>query len=742
MRSRLFWLTCAGLLVVMLAACGGHSVVTPPPSGFTHLSAQAVDNDGNPLAGASVRVDGKDTGVTTDANGNFTVPASAFPRGGKAAHEMSFGKDGVVLGAEDVVPEDNADGTISFGQGDGTATVTGTIYDEVTGDPIDQAEVLLFSIDLGVFLTQSNQGVYSVENVAAGDWQVAAFKLGYNPQMASVSVADGATVTQDLALSPIGSITPGDGLKVKGVLRDSKTNAPIGGAHLELMADTGYCGMPETSVYNDVKGGFDETPSGGAVGAADSSDPGCMPYRYDPQYQETTSNADGTFEFDNDVVGYSIWMNYSADGYLPGSHYEDINGKTGELDLELTLDPLVLTSISGKVVDEHGDAVEGAYVEFIFGAGGGPILANMDVPAGMDLQDMAANGGEVRSDTGSPPPPAAMGMPGADGTAGWAEWESANSGGGPAPDSNSGADNSLMQRYRYEHQKGSRSASDDAPYFNGYYSATTGADGTFEFTDVPAGQYYVFASAYKHLTYNGEFEAKEDPAENYVEIELPEVPVGAVEGTVTDDEGNPIEDALVNCTQPYVDPFTYTDAAGHYRIENVPTGDWIVGAYKTGFLTVSKDATVTENQTVAVDLVLTKYEAPPMDTITITGRLSDGADNTGIESADLVFTPVDDTLGGEYHRHVVTGTNGEYSTTLIPNTEYNLLVQKTGYMDLYTRIYVDSEYPQLDLMLWKIGSNGGGWGGTVRPPMPPDGGPGNTEPGGGGGTDPGEPQPL
>ena len=26
---------------------------------------------------------------------------------------------------------------------------------------------------------------------------------------------------------------------MKGVLRDSKTDAPIGGAHLELMADTG-----------------------------------------------------------------------------------------------------------------------------------------------------------------------------------------------------------------------------------------------------------------------------------------------------------------------------------------------------------------------------------------------------------------------------------------------------------------------------------------------------------------------
>ena len=51
--------------------------------------------------------------------------------------------------------------------------------------------------------------------------------------------------------------------------------------------------------------------------------------------------------------------------------------------------------------------------------------------------------------------------------------------------------------------------------------------------DVPAGTYYVFASAYRHLPYNGEFEAKEDAAENDVPITLPNVPVGSVEGTVT-----------------------------------------------------------------------------------------------------------------------------------------------------------------------------------------------------------------
>jgi len=38
-----------------------------------------------------------------------------------------------------------------------------------------------------------------------------------------------------------------------------------------------------------------------------------------------------------------------------------------------------------------------------------------------------------------------------------------------------------------------------------------------------------------------------------------------------------------------------------------------------------------------------------------------------------------------------------------------------GYEDLYTRIYVDSSWPEMDYWLWKIGSSGGGWVGGGMP---------------------------
>ena len=74
-------------------------------------------------------------------------------------------------------------------------------------------------------------------------------------------------------------------------------------------------------------------------------------------------------------------------------------------------------------------------------------------------------------------------------------------------ESGTGVDNTLMQRYRFVHQQHTTSAAEP---FDGYYSATTGADGKVSCEDVPAGTYWVFASAYKHLTCNAEFTAAED----------------------------------------------------------------------------------------------------------------------------------------------------------------------------------------------------------------------------------------
>src|SRR6185369_14654524 len=115
---------------------------------------------------------------------------------------------------------------------------------------------------------------------------------------------------------------------------------------------------------------------------------------------------------------------------------------------------------------------------------------------------------------------------------------------------------------------------------------------------------------------------EEDSAQNTETFVISEVPVGSVEGTVTDSETNePLEDVLVNATQPNVDPFSYTDASGHFRIDNIPEGSWIISGFKSGYLTVSKDASISADGVVTVNLSLQKYEAPEVELLQFSGSV-------------------------------------------------------------------------------------------------------------------------
>lgn len=749
------------MLLLALSACGGSATITPPPAGFDRLTAQVLDAKGAPLAGLAVRVEGADTGLTTDGAGGFTLLAANFPNGVDASNEISLGRNGVVVATEDVIPSADPDLTIALEGDGGTGSVSGNAVNKITGGLVDGVQVTLFSLNGGVYQDTTVNGAYSFTGVGTGSWQLVAYAQGYNPGMAFVNVTDGQQTTMDIPLSPDGQVAPGDGIKVRGHLTNSKTGAPIEGAFISLMADTGYVGIEPWLGMPNADGTLKDSPppsTGGDAGGAPTDVATGMPFYYDPQYQETTTAADGSFEFTNDVVGLGLYLNYSAEAYLSGYQSVDISGRSDDLDLDLTLEPLTMTSAKGVVKDQDGAPVEGAYVEFIFAGQTGIPMPMYDnaMPPTMDLNDMAQAGAETRDNTGNAPPP----RPEDPATSGG----SGDSGGVPAaggaPGSPSGPnmDNEWMQKFRFENQTGHGTS--DVGFFNGYYSATTGADGKFNFAELPAGQYYVCATAYKHLPFSNTFEVDEDPAQNDFLATVPEIPVGSVEGTVTDENGDPLPDVLVNATQPYVDPFTYSDASGHYRIDNVPAGQWIISGFKNGYITASHDTEISENSVAHVDLALTTYTAPATDTVIFSGRVVNGGDikadgtldtGSGVSGADMVFTPTEAEFGG-YYRHIQSGSGGAFSTDLIPASEYNVLIQAPDFQDVYMRVYVDSSYPQMDFYMWPAsgGPGGGGWGGgVIMPPVPgsptnpddPSGGGGSSEPGrpgGGGGSDPGD----
>ncbi|MBN2082645.1 carboxypeptidase regulatory-like domain-containing protein [bacterium] len=757
MSNRLCMLILVLLIGLVAASCGGGT--TDPPVNFTRLTAQVLDSQGAPMAGLAVRVEGSATGVTSDANGTFSLTANAFPNGVTATNEISVGRDGLVLGNLDVVPAEDTDLVLKFGDNFGLTvpggtepgtnpnpgatpgTLSGHVYDDVNADPLGDVELTLYSSWGELLFTSSNiSGEYNFGTVPAGDWQLLASKSGYYPEAASISIPEGIDVVQHLSLVPKNVIKPGDGVIVRGVILDSETSAPVAGATVSLFADTGWCGMPEPAVYDDIAYAdvevlVDSAESNSQGPTAnpvwyeedpddwegdDDKDASVAAYMYEPQYLETTTAADGSFEFEDEIVAYSVWLDFYADGYLNGNHYEYIEGRQGTLVLNLTMDAYVETSISGTVVDENSAPVAGAYVEFIYAGSYDVIPFDMAVPGGMGMDDVAEESRASWETFDSPPPPSTND---AGGSGGWDDWaeEAADTLNGATgtpqagtTDSGSGVDNALMQRFRWENQQANRGTS-QADYFTGYYSTVTDETGAFNFEDVPAGYYYVFASAYRHLPYSADLEIVENPTDNVFPIVVANVPVGAVQGTVVDENGNPVPDCLVNATQPNVDPFTYSDETGHYLIENVPTGTWTISAYKSGYLTRSEDTEITDGGTATINLVIDHYTPAEPTTINYGGHVINGSTNGGVVNADLVFTPVNNEYGG-WFQHVLSEDNGAYAAVLIP-TEYNVLIQKDGYEDLYIRIWVDSLYPSMDFWLYEIGTSGGPWGGGGIAPM-------------------------
>lgn len=345
-------------------------------------------------------------------------------------------------------------------------------------------------------------------------------------------------------------------------------------------------------------------------------------------------------------------------------------------------------------------------------------------------------------------------MPLADGTEpamrDWVETATdaaAESGGGaamgaPAPTAgeqggNNGFDNPLMMKYLYE-QRQQRESSQAEPmppdYFVGYYSVQSDENGDFTIDGIAAGPYIVFANAYRHLPFSGNAEIAEDGSTT-VDIVLEEVPVGSVEGDVTDEDGNPLPDVLINCVQPNQDPFTFTDSSGHYRIDNIPVGVWIVGAYAVGYRAETVEVVISEDHVLGISFSLEKYTPPQVDTVFFTGTVLDGTTGEPVEGARLYVVSGDN----QYWDDSVTDGDGVFTMNLVP-TDYAIDIVAEGYQNLYTRFWVDPGFPQMEFYMWPIGGPmGGGWGGIAVPgnPGPPTGG-GEDEPDGGE-TPPGEP---
>jgi TonB-linked SusC/RagA family outer membrane protein len=80
------------------------------------------------------------------------------------------------------------------------ASITGTVTDQATGDPLEAARVIL--VRQNRIETTGREGRFTFRNVPPGAHQVRVLRVGYQPVSDSAAVAPGETVTLDFALTP------------------------------------------------------------------------------------------------------------------------------------------------------------------------------------------------------------------------------------------------------------------------------------------------------------------------------------------------------------------------------------------------------------------------------------------------------------------------------------------------------------------------------------------------------------
>lgn len=290
-----------------------------------------------PIEGAIVMVRGSFEGgqhpghgghmVFTDENGAYIVDeleAGEYSvRCGALGYLLTTLSVVVVEGQTTI--QDIALEPLAFGSVDGLVT------DASSGLPIAGARVTLRPVHDaagggdGHWLsaeTDSN-GMYSIENVLVGEYEIQARVFGYLPNEPEVlSVVQGQTTTVDIAL---------DGLafgSIEGTVTDAVTGDPIDGAHVLLVR---------------VWAG---------EGSGDQNDWG---------WHRTMTDENGFYRLDDvEVAAYRVIV--SAPGYVIFEvEIEVLDGQVSVANV--ALDPLVFGSVEGSVSDAvTGDPVGGALV--------------------------------------------------------------------------------------------------------------------------------------------------------------------------------------------------------------------------------------------------------------------------------------------------------------------------------------------------------------------------------------------
>ncbi len=167
----------------------------------------------------------------------------------------------------------------------------------------------------------------------------------------------------------------------------------------------------------------------------------------------------------------------------------------------------------------------------------------------------------------------------------------------------------------------------------------------------------------------------------------------SLSGVVTDkNTGLPIPNATVTITDKDGKTYTViTDGTGHYKFDNIPTGQYEITATSDGYIGFTGNITVNDNKTQNIEL---EQDLPTPTSVSVTGVVTDKETGLPIPNATVVIT---DDNGHTFT--ATTNASGEYTINNVPAGDYTTKVTADGYNPETGSINVDQDTtynPQLD----------------------------------------------
>lgn len=507
------------------------------------LTGRVTTNSGLPIPGAALTVRESNSDVVvsrtvTDDNGNYVV--SNLQPGNyavtAAADDFQLENSGVIINSGQV-------STVNFSLSPNPATITGTIINEATGEPIVGAAIEVRILDLNgnqIAATFSDtNGTYTIQNLAPGTYTVVVSAPDFQTNSASVTLTAGETENVSIGLRP----SPGG---ITGSIVNASTGTGISGAVVRVTDANGFLIV---SVLTDSEGNYQIN------GLAPGN------YNVNASAESFQQGITGAIVQPNITTVINIGLAENP-GTISGTVTPAIAGASIQL---FTADNIFAgsTSATPQGAFRFDNLKPGQYIlrasapNFSASVVGATVLANQTTIVIIDLQPNPASvSGQVISTAGEPISNAFVRVLDANETV--------------------------------------------------IGTGATDLGGSYAIGNLPPGTFSVVVTAPDFSNATGGVSLSPGETVTGLDFQLQPNP-GALSGQVTDTNGNPIQGAavIIRLSDGAFVTSVLTSQFGNFLVEGLAPESYIVVANADNFSTQSVGAIVRSNQTTVANVTLT-----------------------------------------------------------------------------------------------------------------------------------------